>query len=292
MRQLIMLFSLFVFCTVMAQKPHRVKASYTYTSDNMDESPKHAIETAFLRARYEALKESFGERVSSQTNMTLSNDNGHSSVKFIQRGGSEIKADWLKTIKEEVLDQRLEDGFMIVTVYVEGMARETASAGVDFEYHILRNGTTLDKEDDNFNDGDRICMIFKAPTNGYLAVYMLDEARAYCMLPYKEQVDGVYRIKANKQYIFFSKEHAVDEEKYYNLKNVAITNKAVEENEICVVFSRHPFTKKTDEDGKQISSRLTLVRNVDIEAFNEWLYKCQSHDPEMRVDRHSIFIKK
>jgi hypothetical protein len=257
----------------------------------MDESPKHAIETAFLRARYEALKESFGERVSSQTNMTLSNENGHSSVKFIQRGGSEIKADWLKTIKEEVLDQRLKDGFMIVTVYVEGMARETVSAGVDFEYHILRNGTTLDKEDDNFNDGDRICMTFQAPVNGYLAVYMLDESRAYCMLPYKEQVDGVYRIKANKQYVFFAKEYAVGEEQLYNVNNFAITNKAVEENEVCVVFSQHPFTKKTDEEGKQINSRFKLIRNVDIETFNDWLYKCQSNDPKMRVDRRTIIIK-
>ena len=276
---------------ISAQKPQRVYAEYTYISDNKDESPNQSEKTAFFRARCKALEEKFGARTEDQTDIITINDNGQTSLKFRQRGGTEIKADWLKTIKEEVRSRSwTNDGFLIVEVYVEGMAREIVSAAVDFEYHLLRNGDKPEDEDDRFRNNDRLALSFKSPVDGYLAVYLTDDERAYCMLPYKEQTDGIYRVKANKEYIFFHEGHAQSIEKTYNLRLRLVTNKQREENTLYIVFSQKPFTKKVDNDGSAIKNNLVLARNVAIDDFEDWLYKCQRQDIQMRVEKKSIVI--
>lgn len=277
----------------IAQKTKRVHAEYTYTSDNLDEGPKQAQQKAFLCARQEALREVFGERVDGETEYIESIDNGQESVYFRQRGGTMLKADWLKTVKEEVRSRSMTDeGYLIFTVYVEGMAREIEMAGVNFEYHVLRNGNKLENEDNRFHNQDRVYLMFKAPTDGYLAVYMTDDDRAYCMLPYKEQSDGIYRIQHDQQYVFFSDEDAQPKERNYDLRLRMVTNKEREVNTLYIIFSQKPFTKKTDEEGNKISEKLQLARNVDIDEFKDWLFKCQRQDVQMRVEKKSITINK
>ena len=288
-------FTLCFAVTSVAQKTKRVSAEYTYVSDNMDESPKQALQKALLHARQEALREVFGERVDGETEYITSKDNNQESVYFRQRGGTMLRAEWLKTEKEEVRSRSMTDeGFMVFTVYVEGKAREIEMAGVNFEYHVLRNGNKLENEDDRFCHNDRICLMFKAPADGYLAVYLTDEdeGRAYCMLPYQEQKEGIYQIRRNRQYVFFSKEDASDEEEKYNLIQKVLTDKRHIVNTLYIIFSKKPFTKKTDEDGKIAGENLIFARNVNLEDFKEWLYECQRHDAEMRVERKTITIMK
>ncbi len=285
--------SLTVVVNVCAQKPKHVRAEYTYISENKEESPSQSEKTAFFRARCKALENEFGAMTGSQTDIVTMNDNGNTSVRFRQHGGTEIKADWLKTIKEEVRKRAwTDDGFMVIEVYVEGMAREIVSASVDFEYHLLRNGDKLENEDDRFRNNDRMALSFKAPVDGYLAVYITDDSRAYCMLPYKEQTDGIYRIKANKEYIFFHENHAQLTERGYDLRMRLVTDKQQEDNTVYIIFSQKPFTKKTDSEGSVVRDNLVLVRNVAIEEFEDWLYKCQRQDEQLRVEKKPILITK
>ena len=292
---ILMMLMLFVSVSAMAQKPKpvKVKAEETYISDNKNESIKQAEEKAFFRARCKALVEEFGARIGGITDIITISENGQTSVKFRQQGGTEILADWLKTIKEEVRGRSItDDGFMVVTVYVEGMAREIKMAGLDFEYHVLRNGNKIENEDDRFRNKDRVFLMFKAPVDGYLAIYLTDDKRAYCMLPYNEQTDGIYRIRHNQQYVFFSEENAQTEEKNYDLRLRLVTDKQYEENTLYIIFSQEPFTKKTDEDGHMLSSNLMLARNIDIDEFKDWLYQCQRKDVQMRVEKKTITITK
>ena len=276
---------------LMAQKAKHVQAEYKYISDNRDESLKQAEEKAFFRARCQAIADKFGATISGMTEIETSNQNGQTAVSFIERGGTKLRAEWLKTTKEEVIGRSVtNDGFMIITVYVEGEAREITSAGVDFEYHILRNGNRLENEDDRFKNGDHICLMFKSPVDGYLAIYLTDDERAYCMLPYKEQTDGIYRIKANQLYVFFSKDDACVEEAGYDLNLQLVTNKHLEKNTLFTIFSKEPFTKKTDNEGERISAGLVLARNINKHSFEDWLYKCQSRDVSMRVEKKEITI--
>ena len=287
---------LITFCfsvPILAQKTKHVSAEETYISDNKDESIKQAEEKTFLRARIKALTEEFGAKVSNQTDIITTSENGETSVRFRQRGGTEIKAEWLKTIKQEVRSRSIsDDGFMIITVYVEGIAREITLAGVDFEYHLLRNSDKLESEDDRFRNNDHLYLMFKSPVDGFLAVYMTDDEKAYCLLPYIEQTDGIYQVKANRQYIFFSQKYAQPEEANYNLRRRLISDKAHEVNTVYVIFSQKPFTKKTDNDGIKIQDNLYFARNVDLDDFEDWLYKCQKQDVGMKVEKKEITISK
>lgn len=290
-RCLLLLTALCLAAPIVAQKAKRVKAEYKYISDNRDESIRQAEANAFFKARCKALSDEFGATVGAQTDIETVSENGQASVRFRQRGGTALRADWLKTEREEVRSRSMtDDGFMVITVYVEGMAREISTAGVDFEYHLLRNGTTQANEDDRFRNRDLLTMMFQSPADGYLAVYLTDGERAYCMLPYKEQKDGIYRVRANRRYVFFSDSHALPEEQGYDLRLRLVTDKASEENTVYVVFSQQPFTKKADTDGSPIADNLVMPRNVSLDDFEDWLYQCQRKDAGMRVEKKTITI--
>lgn len=292
-RWFLLLTALCLAVPMLAQKAKRVKAEYTYVSDNRDESIRQAEANAFFKARCQALADEFGATVGGQTDIETVSENGQTSVRFRQRGGTELRADWLKTVKEEVRSRSMtDDGFLVVTVFVEGMAREIKTAGADFEYHLLRNGTDLTSEDDRFRNGDRLALMFQSAADGWLAVYLTDGQRAYCMLPYKEQPEGIYRVKANCRYVFFSDEHAQPEEQGYDLRLRLVTDKMQEVNTVYVVFSQQPFTKRTDSDGNRISDGLVMARNISLDDFEDWLYQCQRKDVGMRVEKKNITITK
>lgn len=291
-KTILMFLLLCVSVSVLAQKPQRVYAEYTYQSNNPKETPEQAEKNAILEARKKAIREKFAEHVVGQTDYIIGNDDGRSFEIFYQHGGTYLKADWVKTIKEEVLDKRFEQGFWIVSVYVEGMALEINSSEIDLDYHILRNGTELDNEDNRFKHRDRMYLRFKAPVDGYLAVYLLDDNKAYCVLPYEEQREGIYSIEANKEYVFFSERHALPDELSYRLKRFLTTDKDHEINELHIIFSKNEFVKKTDNDRIPIGDKLELLRNVDRDAYENWLYDCRKRDPKMRVIKETITIGK
>ncbi len=278
---------------VLAQKARTVKAEYSYTSNNRNETPSQAIKAAIQQARYEAIRIAFGERVTGQTDYIASKNGSGEYEIYREHGGTELKADWIETIKEEVREQRFENGVWTITVYVEGKAMEIVSAGVDFEYHILRNGTELRHEDKHFKDNDRLYLMFKAPTDGYLAVYVVDDKTAYCVLPYAEQTEGIYRIKASQDYLFFSEKHQQPGEESCLFTN-RVTTDGEESviNDVYLIFSPNPFTKKTDRKGRKLNQKLTLARNIEADAFAAWLAKCRKRDNSMSVERTSITIRK
>lgn len=294
---LILLLALCASVSAVAQKTRRVSAEYTYVSDNKEETPAQAVQSALQQARYEAVRREFGERVTNQTDYIASEGNGKGTETFRQHSGTELKADWIETISEEVREQRFDRGYWTVTVYVEGRAQEIASAGVDFEYHILRNGTELRHEDRNFRNRDRLYLQFKAPVDGYLAVYVVDDMTAYCILPYQEQADGIYRVKANQEYTFFSEQHLQPDETGFHpvMRLVTSADTGAEVNEVYVIFSTKPFTKRTDREGTVVDQTdkhtLTLARNIPIDDFHDWLARCRQREPQMRVERAAITIR-
>lgn len=275
------------------EKEKSVKAEYTYVSDNKDESVKNAETNAFFRARCQAIEDEFGANVMGETDIITTNKNGHTSVLFRQRGGTEIRADWMKTVKEKVVSRSItDDGFMVIKVYVEGLAREITMAGVSLDFHLLRNGDNPENEDDRFRNDDRLSLTFQAPADGYLAVYITDDQKAYCVLPYKEQHDGIYRVKANKKYVFFSNDYCQESEKDYELILRLFTNYEHEINTVYVIYSQNPFTKATDDAGEEIAYLRMEPRNMKIDKFEDWLYECRQKDTTLHVEKKTITITK
>ena len=273
--------------TALAQKLKTVEGEYTYHAPE-NVTMEQAKRTALDRAMIQALADEFGTIVSQSNATRVENQNGQTNIDFLSIGGSEVKGEWIETIGEPIYNIRYEGDMLVVSVKVKGKAREIVSAGIDFQAKVLRNGTDDKFESDQFRSGDDLYLSFTSPVSGYLAVYLVDaDNQAYCLLPYRNQTDGIYPVKANQRYLFFNVKEAPQNERSYVDEYVMTCSRLSEQNHIYVIFSPNQFVKATDN-----KSNATLPRELKFEDFQRWLTKCRKHDKEMNLRMIPIIIKK
>ena len=248
-----------------AQKVQKVTATYTYYApENVTlEEAKH---TALDRAKISAIADAFGTLVTQNNSTVITNQNGESDNRFFSLGGSEVKGEWVETIKEPVYDVRYDGGLLIVSVEVVGRIRELVDAGLDLTVKILRNGVEPKYESTDFRNGDDLYLMFKSPIDGYLLAYMYDETsnQVVRILPYIQSTQGNVSVRADKEYVFFKKHrndrHKVDE---YTMT----ASKPVEFNTLYVIFSTKEITKTVDKSDEDKDG----IRVLGFTDFNKWL---------------------
>ena len=271
-----------------AQKTEKICGEYTYIAPE-NVNVEQARQIALDRAKIEALAEKFGTTVSQNNATIVENTNGASDVRFLSFGGSEVKGEWIETTKEPQYDVSYKEGVgTIVKVSVCGKAREIAGAGIDFTAKVLKNGTEAKFESENFRDGDSIYLLFRSPSDGYLAIYLIDESQtAYCLLPYMNASSGNVRIKSGKEYVFFSERQADHTESAIVNEYVLTTGKSAEQNFLYVIFSPNEFTKANDtKEGE------ALPRELRYSDFQQWLSKNRTRDKDMKVEVKGLTITK
>ena len=273
--------------STFAQKIERVHGEYAYqVPDNI--SLEEGKRTALERAKIQALVDAFGTLVSQSNSTIVKNEEGKSSVDFLSIGGSDVKGEWIETLGEPKFDIFYENNALIIKATIDGKAREIKNASIDFEAKLLRNGTDLKFESDEFRNGDDLYLYFKSSINGYLAVYLLDETtqQVFCLLPYKSSGEPAYTIGHDKPYVFFSCQkadrnpNAVDE---YNMT----CEHSLEQNTIYIVFSPNMFAKantKNEDAG--------LPRQLPLKEFLRWLGKGKTKDTEAQIKSITIKIYK
>lgn len=279
---LLLLFAL----PVLSQKIKTVEGEYTYHApENI--TPEEAKRTALDRAKIKALADAFGTVVS-QTNATrVENRNGKSDTDFLSIGGSEVKGEWIETIGEPRYSISYEQGMLVVKVSVRGRAREIVSAQIDIKAKVLRNGTEDKFEGYEFRNGDDLYLSFVSPVSGYLAVYLVDaEQKAYCLLPYRGQTDGIYRVEANRRYVFFSTGQASRDEVSFVDEYTMTCAYSSETNMIYAVFSPNVFCKAVDSHTSGL-----LPRELPFKDLQRWLAKCRIHDSDMWTVKKTINIR-
>jgi len=287
MKQAFLLYFLLLACPAFSQKMKTVEGTYIYHAPE-NVTLEEARRIALDRAKIQALADAFGTTVS-QTNATqIQNRNGKSDIDFLSIGGSEVKGEWIETIGEPVYDISYEQGMLVIQVSVKGKACEIVSAKIDIKAKILRNGTEDKFESDEFHDGDDLYLSFLSPVNGYLAVYLVDaEQTAYCLLPYRNQTDGIYKVEANRRYLFFNTQEAPLQERPYVDEYVMTCTRSSEHNQIYVIFSPKPFAKAADN----ITAEM-LPRQLGLDGFQRWQTRCRKHDKDMQTTMKNITIKK
>lgn len=284
----------FIFiCTLLllsigcyAQKKVEVDATYTYYApENI--TLEAARRTALERAKIKIIAEEFGTVVSQSNTTRIENSNGESQIDFLSIGGSEVRGEWIETLKEPQYQISYEQGMLVVTVSVSGIIREIVNAQIEIDAHILRNGTERKFESEDFLSGDDLYLLFKSPTSGYLAVYLVDALdNAYCLLPYSGQKEGIYTIESNREYLLFSSKAVSGAEAAYVDEYVMTCEDNIERNHIYIIFSPNEFSKAADA-----SSSDGLPRELSFAAFQRWLSKCRTHDTRMQVIKKEITIK-
>lgn len=287
MKPILLLLSVLFTLPIFPQKMKTVEGEYTYHAPEnvtLEEAKRIALD----RAKIQAIADAFGTIVS-QTNAThVQNRNGNSDIDFLSIGGSEVKGEWIETVGEPQYNISYEQGMLVVKVSVKGKAREIVSAQIDIKAKVLRNGTEDKFESDEFRDGDDLYLSFVSPVSGYLAVYLVDaEQKAYCLLPYRSQTDGIYKVEANRRYLFFNIKDAPPQERQYVDEYVMTCSRSSEYNQIYIIFSPQPFAKAADNASAEL-----LPRELGLEDFQKWSTKCNIKDNKMQILLRSILIKK
>ena len=271
----------------MGQKVSKVSATYTYYAPetmSIEEAKRIALE----RAKIEAIANEFGMIVSQNNTSVISNTNGNTDEHFYSYGGSDVKGEWIETTGEPKYDITYKDKNLVITCSVKGKAREIVSAGIDFIAKPLRNGTELRFEGYNFKDGDDLYLYFHAPVDGFLAVYLLDEASqtVYNILPYKSQNISATPIEVNKEYIFFSKRTVERVEKGAVDEYTLSCENPKEYNTLYILFSPSEIGKRTGFD----SSIEDKPDNISYKDFKQWLSKTLSKDKKLQFQELQLTI--
>ena len=284
-------FVLLVFCQLFiialyAQKAKSVRSEYIYNApENI--TPEKARQIAIERAKIQAIADEFGTIVN-QTNFTnINNNNGLSSLDFQSVGISEVNGEWIEDIEKPRCEVSFEQGMMVVKAFVYGKIRELQHNVIDCDVHLLRNGKDLKYESETFSANDQIYLAFKAPVNGFIAVYLVDEDNnAYCLLPYPQQNGVAYSIKANKSYLLFDRGSVPTSEEPYVEEYNLTTSRQLEHNVLYVLFSTNQFTKALDNQADAL-----LPSELKEDNFQKWMAKCRRHDKDMQLTRIPITIK-
>ena len=270
-----------------SQRIAKVSATYTYYAPETM-SVEEAKRVALDRAKIQAIADEFGTIVSQSNSTVISNKNGETDAQFYSYGGSDVKGEWIETIGEPKYNINYTDNTLVVICTVTGKAREIVSSGIDFIAKPLRNGTDLRFETNSFKDGDDLYLYFQSPIDGFLAIYLLDEVTqtVYNILPYKSHNISAVPVDANRDYVFFSKDHASREYKGIVDEYVLSCDNSGEYNTIYILFSPYPIGKRTGFD----SSIDDKPDNISYNDFKQWLSKTLSKDNKMQFQKLQIII--
>lgn len=278
--------SLLIAILAYSQKMQKVSATYTYYAPETL-SVEEAKRTALERAKIQAIADEFGTVVSQSNSTVITNQNGESNTQFVSFGGSDVKGEWIETIGEPQYEISYEQGVLVVKVLLKGRIREIVSAPIDICARILRNGTEDRFESEEFHSGDDLYLSFTSPIDGYFAVYLVDaQQRVYCLLPYRSQSDGIYKVTANHRYLFFNSKEAEQQIRQYVDEYTMTCEHFQEQNQIYIVFSPQPFAKAIDNAAVE-----TLPRELSFEDFQKWLARCRTKDKHMISISKIITIK-
>lgn len=287
MKYPLLLLSLLSSLPVLSQKVKVVESEYVYHApENI--TLEQAKTTALDRAKIQAIADAFGTIVSQSNSTRIENLNGASTIDFFSIGGSDVRGEWLETIGEPQYEVFYDQEMLVIKVSAKGRIREIISATIDINARVLRNGTEDKFESEEFRHGDDLYLSFVSPIDGYLAVYLVDaDQRAYCLLPYRNQSNGIYKITANRRYTFFNTKEAEPQERQYVDEYTMTCERSSEQNQIYIVFSPQPFAKAADNAMAEL-----LPRELGFEDFHKWLAKSRRYDKEMVLDKRIIRIKK
>lgn len=274
---------------VTAQKTKTVSGEYEFYAPetmSLDEAKRLALE----QAKIVALSESFGTVVNQSNASVISNTDGDSNVKFRSLTGSDVKGEWIENIGDPVYSVSHGDHFTSVKCKVKGRAREISGARIQYEYQILRNGKDKRFQALDFRDGDDMYMYFRSPVDGYLSVYLLDEASqtVYSILPYKRMRGSSFEIEKDRDYVLFSIDEApadirdtVDE---YQLT----CEDDKEYNTVYILFS----TDKLYRGNGYTSGDVEIPDNIPFLEFRTRLGKLLATSPDVQFSQVSLTVSK
>lgn len=292
MKRFFLIICALLICLVsLAGDIKHISITYEYTSDNPNESPEQAEQTALQLAKQKALEECFGlDVVGITSTMQRNRQEGQqvsSTSDVFSLRETAVRGEWIETTTQKIIDKSFQKGFWHVKVYVAGRARNHSTDKPEIQYAFINNAHDRQNRD-QYYDGDDIFLRFSSPVSGALCVYLVDaEQNAYCLLPYQSATTGYELIDANQDYFFFSVTTDPNADEY-----TLNTMQSSEHNVLYVIFSPNAFTKAIDQQSGKNWREEQLPRQLSYEDFMKWLARNQTRDENMVVHHEVITIRK
>lgn len=262
----------------------KVAGNYTYYGDPND-SPAASKRKALEGARLDALANEFGTIVSQDILQADRADGDNAATKFLALSSTEVKGEWIADDGKPVYVVSLDpNDCLVVNCRVSGTARAISNEAVDFDALALRNGNTRGNESTEYHDGDQLNLLFTAPVDGFLSVFlMMENGEAIKMLPYRADPAQEVKVRKNHDYVFFDDSKAEGDFGEIDSFQIA-TDGEIEFNKLYVVFSPNKFSPPvmTQPAG---ADALPFVKDDD---FSKWLVKNRKNDPKMGVKQINL----
>lgn len=283
MKRLISLFLLVHALMCSASDIVSVSGESTYYDDGT-KSKSECVRLAAEQARINALARKFGTIVSQDILQTDRIAGNREQNDFLALTSSEVRGEWIADVGEPEYEFSHDSkSNLIVHCKIRGKAKEITNSAAPFEARVLRNGTDLRNADNIFRDGDDMFLHFRTSADGYLAVFLEDEAKdVYLLLPYPRDPKSRLPVIKDKDYVFFSRDR--DKENGALVEEMVMTAPDnLEYNRVYVVFSPEPFSRPVMDT----ATGLPVMKSAE---FNKWLIKNRLNDSRMGVKAMNLQI--
>lgn len=251
-----------------------VEGESTYY-DNGTHSKVECMRLALEQARIDALAKKFGTLVSQDILQTDRIAGSREHNDFLALSQTEVKGEWVADdgAPEYEFSHDAEEN-LIVKCRIRGKAKAINNESAEFKALVLRNGMTDANADNRFRDGDSMYLLFKGASDGFVAVFLQDEAgKVYRLLPYPQDSKTRVPVKGGSDYLFFSQRLARKGEPVEEIILTAEFN--LEYNRVYVLFSPEPFSCPV------MNHNPGMLPDMKATDFTKWLVKARNADSKM-----------
>lgn len=280
-----------------AQRTVTVEATATYEAP-LTMSPIEAEYETVRRAQTDAIAREFGTIVTSESRNYMRENAATSYDDFFAYGEVDVRGVWLETLGDTIWVPTKRVGNQIVYgVKLRGKIRELEMTPPDVRYTFMYNGTDPVRNrlrQNSFCEGDQLFFNFRSPVDGYLALYLVDHNNRMTtqrLLPYPDQKEGAYYVKADSTYLFFSPKDAEPQVKDCVMELMLGCSSEHDYNQFYIIFSPNRFVRANDADAGHIGSQ-QLPPSTDYRSFQKWLSRNRRHDKDMFVEKLLVDIVK
>lgn len=247
---------------------------------------------AASRARIDALAGKYGTLVASMNTVGMSDGTVN---RFSMLGTSEVKGVWLKDTREVWQRMELDEATqqLYIRTKVWGKARPLTVAATPVVVETISDDGDTGSTATEFRNGEKFYLHFRSATDGYLAVFLIDESGSvFTCLPYPSQRQNTVPVRKSADYVFFSKRRPAAVTAESDIRQYFLTaEKDMEQNRLCIVFSPNDFTLALDEK-QGVSANGQQVGRYSFDDFNEALFRQRMADGRMQVVFKDIVIRK
>lgn len=253
------------------------------------------------QAIIKAIENTYGTAVTQDARIEMKDGR----TRFNIEGTTTVRGEWLKTtsekFSEEIRTIKTPEGKRMeiwIKCKIEGKVREVLNPAVVFRFS---QGNCPDKKcvTTEFRNGEPMYVFFKAPVDGYLSIFIVEDDRAFRILPY-QRMPAAYAhaipVEGNKDYVFFSNYRSHDyfpDFSYYLADELLmVTEKKEETLRLFVIFSTEAFNAPLLEEKEIFENGEEIPKSLSLEMLKNWLENNRVYNTEFDFQTTTLKIIK